>query len=126
MRMLPQYLTDVASLTLSAQLGVLPVTAFYFNEISLVGVVSNVLVAPVIGIITILGLVMAVLGQIHILLSQLTGLCNNTLLSFVLFVSDKTSDLPFAAVRVITPSILFVVIYYIFILYFSGTNQSTK
>lgn len=118
MRMLPQYLTDVASLTLSAQLGVLPVTAFYFNEISLVGVVSNVLVAPVIGIITILGLVMAVLGQIHILLSQLTGLCNNTLLSFVLFVSDKTSDLPFAAVRVITPSILFVVIYYIFILYF--------
>lgn len=117
-RIFPQYLTDVISLTLSAQIGVLPVIAFYFNEISLVAVISNVLIAPVIGIITILGMAMAVLGQVHILFSLLIGLCNNTLLSFVLFVSDKTSGLPFATVRVITPSILFMGIYYICILYF--------
>ncbi|NLI57093.1 MAG: DNA internalization-related competence protein ComEC/Rec2 [Clostridium sp.] len=117
-RLLPQYLTDIISLTLSAQIGVLPISVFYFNEISLVSVISNVLVAPIIGIITILGLVMAGVGQIHIIFSQLVGLCNNTLLSFVLFVSNKTSSFPFAVVRVITPSILFIGIYYICILYF--------
>ncbi|MDQ2085939.1 DNA internalization-related competence protein ComEC/Rec2 [Herbivorax sp. ANBcel31] len=115
---LPQYITGIISLTLAAQLGVIPVVAFYFNEISLVSVISNVLVAPVVGIITILGLVMAVLGQIHIFFSQAVGLCNNALLSFVLFVSSRISSLPFATVRVITPSILFIGAYYTCLFYF--------
>ena len=115
---LPEYLTDTISLTLAAQLGVLPIIALYFNEISLVSVISNVLVAPIIGIITILGLVMAVVGQIHIFFSQVVGLFNNTLLSFVLFVSSRTSSLPFSVIKVITPSMLFIGIYYICIFYF--------
>lgn len=116
--MVPEFITDVLSATLAAQLGVLPVTVFYFNKISLVSILSNLIVVPVVEFITILGSLMAILGQVHIVFSILIGYCNNTLLSFVLFVTKVTAELPFSAVTVSTPSIALIIIYYIGILYF--------
>ena len=54
-KFIPKYLTDLLAVTLSAQLGVLPITAFYFNKISLISVFTNIVVVPLTGIITILG-----------------------------------------------------------------------
>ncbi|TYQ18385.1 UNVERIFIED_CONTAM: competence protein ComEC [Acetivibrio alkalicellulosi] len=123
---LPQSLTNIVSLTLSAQLGVLPIVAYYFNEVSVVSIISNVLVAPVVGIITILGFMMAVLGEVHIFLSQIIGLISNTLLSFVLFVSSITSNLPFAVVRITTPMISNIILYYVLIFYFLWYKPTYK
>jgi len=60
---------------------------------------------------------MAVLGQIHIIFSVLIGYCNNALLSFVLFVTKTTAELPYSVITVSTPSVVLVIIYYIFILF---------
>ncbi|GAE86894.1 late competence protein ComEC [Acetivibrio straminisolvens JCM 21531] len=86
---LPEFITDVLASTLAAQIGVLPITVFYFNKISLVSILSNLIVAPIVEFITIMGSLMALLGQIHIIFSVLIGFCNNALLSFVLFVTKR-------------------------------------
>jgi len=114
---LPEFITDVLASTLAAQIGVLPITVFYFNKISLISVLSNLIVAPVVEFITIMGSLMAVLGQIHIIFSVLIGYCNNALLSFVLFVTKTTAELPYSVITVSTPSVVLVIIYYIFILF---------
>ena len=112
-KFLPAAVADVLAATISAQLGVLPITLYYFNKLSIISLLSNLLVAPLMEIITILGMAMAVLGQIGIFLAQLIGYVNCLLLSFVLFVTQISSSLPFATVRLITPSIALVVVYYL-------------
>jgi len=113
----PEFITDVLASTVAAQIGVLPITVFYFNKVSLISVLSNLIVAPVVEFITIMGSLMALLGQIHIIFSVLIGYCNNALLSFVLFVTKTTAQLPYSVITVSTPSIALVTVYYVAILY---------
>lgn len=103
---------EILSATLSAQLGVLPVILFYFNKLSLISIVSNLLVIPLIEVITILGTVMAVLGQLSLVFSQILGYVNCLLLSFVLLVTKVSSELPFATIRTVTPPVGAVAAYY--------------
>jgi competence protein ComEC len=115
---IPKSVTDLLAVTLSAQAGVIPITAFYFNKISLISVFTNIVVVPLTGIITILGFVMAILGQINIILSQIIGYINYTFLSFVLLITKVSADLPFAVVKIITPHIVIIFLYYFLILFF--------
>jgi competence protein ComEC len=115
---IPEFIVDVLASTLAAQVGVLPVTVFYFNKISIVSILSNLIVLPVLEFITILGALMAVFGQVHIGLSILLGYCNNALLSFVLFATKVTAEVPYSVVTVSTPSIIFIILYYIAVIYF--------
>lgn len=112
-RFLPAMLADAASVTLAAQVGVLPITAMYFNKISLVSILSNLVVVPLIEVITVLGAIMAVIGQFSIFISRLIGYINCAFLSFVLYVSKTVAYLPFATVRTTTPSVLAVILYYL-------------
>lgn len=115
---LPEFIKDVLAGTLAAQAGVLPVTAVYFNKVSLISVLSNLFAVPVVEAITILGSIMAVLGQISVQLSKIVGYVNCTLLSFVLLTSKLAASVPFASVQIATPSIWLVLVYYFTILFF--------
>lgn len=114
-----KYISDnvssILATTLSAQAGILPITAVYFNKVSLISAFSNLLVAPITGIIIMLGMAMAGLGQIYILFSRIIGYINTVLLTFVIFVSKTAGNLPFAMLKVVTPSILLITVYYILI-----------
>lgn len=109
----PNAVLDILAVTLAAQVGVIPVTAFYFNKISIISFASNLLVVPLVQIVTILGFVMAILGQFSIFLSQLIGYINNTFLTFILYTTKISASVPLAVVRVVTPSILLILLYYI-------------
>jgi len=115
---IPDYMADVLSATLSAQLGVLPLSALYFNKVSMISIISNIIVVPVLELITILGSVMALLGQISIVISRIIGYVNCVFLSFVLYTVKLSSSVPYAVVQIITPPASLVVLYYIFILFF--------
>ncbi|NLC68903.1 MAG: DNA internalization-related competence protein ComEC/Rec2 [Clostridiaceae bacterium] len=116
-RRIPGYISDALATILPAQAGILPLTAVHFNKLPVISVFANLLAAPVSGAIIILGMAMAVLGQVSIHLSRLIGYVNNLLLSYLLFVSEATAKMPFSVFRVTTPSILLIIIYY-FILWF--------
>ncbi len=109
---LPRVINDVMSVSLAAQLTVNPIVALYFNKISLIAIISNIVVVPVTGIVTIIGFVMSIAGQVSIFISQLLGGLNYFFLSFMLWVSEVSSSLPFASIQVITPSLLFILFYY--------------
>lgn len=117
-KFIPSFIADVLAATISAQIGVLPITVFYFNTVSVVSIISNLLVVPIVEFITILGSLMAILGQIHIVFSILLGYVNNVLLSFVLFVTKVSADMPWAVKTLVTPSFVMVICYYAVIMYF--------
>ncbi len=115
---LPKFLSDTIAATLAAQVGVLPITVYFFNKVSVISIISNIIVVPITELITIIGSLMAVLGQINILFSQVLGYINLVFLSFVLYVTKITSEIPFATIQLTTPSILLIIIYYIGVLFF--------
>ncbi len=113
---IPGFVSDILAVTISAQIGVVPITAYYFNKISIISIVSNLLVVPIVEVVTVLGFCMAILGRISIYLSQIVGYLNYLLLSFILFVTKVSAQIPFAVIKIITPSIFIILIYYLFVI----------
>ncbi len=111
-KFMPELIADVLAATLAAQIGVLPVSLFHFNQISLIAVLSNLLVVPLTQFVTILGFAMAFIGQFSLFLSELIGYVNCSLLSFILYITKVTAAVPFAVLKVPTPSWLFIIGYY--------------
>lgn len=111
-RFIPRTIKDVLSVTLSAQLGVLPLTAYHFNKVSLASIISNLLAVPVVEVITVLGMIIAAVGQFSAALSKAIGYINCALLSFILYVSKVTAQSPLAVLTVITPPLVVVALYY--------------
>ena len=101
--------------SLFATCGSLPLVAFYFNQISLVGLVANFLVVPLIGFITIpLGLVSLFLAPLSTTLAAGCLKAGAVFLAIALDIVNIFADLPFASVKTITPSILEIVCCYVF------------
>ncbi len=88
-----------------AILGTLPLVMFYFNQISVVGLLANFLIVPLIGFIVV------PLGLIGVFLYPLTAsgasVClkaGAVVLAQALDIVEFFADLPFAAVKTVTPT----------------------
>lgn len=114
-KVIPDKVAQIIAATLSAQLGVLPLTLIHFNKLSLISLISNILAAPMLEMITILGMLMAILGQFSLFLSTFVGYLNNIFLSAILYITKWSSDLSFATIKTVTPSIILVAGYYLLI-----------
>ena len=97
-----------------ALLGTLPLAMFYFNQISLVGLFANFIFVPLIGFLVV------PLGVLAVFLYPLTGSvalgCFKTgavILKHTIRMVHFFADLPFAAVKTVTPSYLEICCFYI-------------
>ena len=112
---MPNWIAEIIAATLAAQIGVLPITLIYFNKISLIAIIPNVLAVPMLELITILGMLMALSGQFSLHISQIIGYLNSIFLSAVLYITKLASSVPFATVKTVTPPIVLAIAYYIFV-----------
>lgn len=100
--------------SLFAICGSLPLVAFYFNQISLVGLAANFLVVPLVGFITIpLGLVALFLSPLSLTLAAWCLKAGAVSLAWTLDIVIFFSALPFAAIQTVTPSMLEIAGFYI-------------
>jgi competence protein ComEC len=99
-----------------ATLGTLPLTMFYFNQVSLIGVLSNCLFVPIIGFgVVPSGLLAAFLLPISSNAAAAIMNLAAAVLAKALELVNLMSQLPFAAVRTVTPSLLEIVCYYLLV-----------
>ncbi len=80
--------------TLSAQVFTAPLIFWYFRQISLISPIANVLVSWLIGPLMIFGFITSILGSIHTALGILPSMLTYGLLTYVVFVVEKLSNLP--------------------------------
>ena len=100
--------------SLFAICGSLPLVAFYFNQISLVGLAANFLVVPLVGFITIpFGLVALFISPLSTSLAAWCIKAGAVSLAGALDIVRFFANLPFAAVKTVTPGMLEIVCYYI-------------
>lgn len=113
-------ISSLAAVTLAAQLGVIPFTAFYFREISLIALFSNMLILPVMSAVLSVGLAAALLGLLIPPAGSLLNLANYPLLAYILLIAGEMGSLPFAYRVVYPPRIFEMILYYLLLLLLGG------
>ena len=101
-RLAPSAMRDGAialfAVSLAAQIGTLPFTAYYFGRISIISVVANLVVVPVSGVNTILGFVEAMTAPVLPLLASCFAAANDALVWFLLAFVRGAAAVPGATV----------------------------
>lgn len=99
-------------LSLAIQIGIWPITAFYFQQVSLISVIANIFVVPLVSIILYLGVTMVIFSKVGFLMKILANtswFCLIILERIVLFFSK----LPYSNFHIKSPGLSFVLCYYI-------------
>jgi competence protein ComEC len=99
--------------SLAAQIGTMPFTAFYFGRVSIVAVVANLLVVPVSGVNVLLGFATVAFSFVSNWMAGCYAALDNLLVSMLLKFVLWCSRVPFAYVETMTVGGAFTIFYYI-------------
>lgn len=91
---MPKWLRDSVSVSLSAFLATMPISAFYFNSIYPVGVLANLLCVPVAGFCVKLGFMLILLGGVSIWFARIVGVVAEPALRILSFLARLFSSIP--------------------------------
>ncbi len=97
-----------------AILGTMPLAMFYFNQISLVGLLANFFIVPLIGFVVVpLGLLAVFLYPLTVSVALGCLKAGAFVLTQAIGVINFFADLPFAAVKTVTPSYFEICCFYV-------------
>jgi len=101
------------AISTAAWIGIFPLSAYYFNKVSIISIVSNIFIIPLTGIAVILGFVTFFIGLLSIPLAGVIANINYLVLYLITLAAKSFSLLPFAFAYVAQPSIVMIVLYYL-------------
>ena len=110
-----KYIIISFSITLSANLIIIPIMAYNFSTVSFTFWISNILAAPVMEIVTIFGFIVYFVSIIFPLFAEFLGIFLNFLLSILLKIAEVSSNIIGSNVYIKTPYVIECVIYYLLI-----------
>lgn len=116
----PSWLAEPLAVTLSAQLGVLPVIAWYFNSFSLISFIANIFVLPIVELVIILGLAGVVLYTIIPVVGNIVFVISSLLIGNIILLTQFLASVPLSSVYVPSIGIAGSVMYYILLAWTYG------
>lgn len=125
------FMLNSLSLCFFCSLGNVPITAYFFNTLSVGGFLSDLLVVPLIGIIVYFGYIFAFLGILIPPAATIILYPLYLMLHTLRLIVDMFGSIPHLTIEVPSPSVGFIVIYYFLIIlvfelvnmYFSSLKQ---
>jgi competence protein ComEC len=121
-----RWVFGVVALSIAAQLGVAPITAFYFNRLSLVSILANIVVIPTMGVTLALGFLSSAFGFWCVPIATVFNAANWLFLKFLLKTVQFFAHLPYGTLRVPSPSCLFFLGYFSVLALFIGVQSSIR
>ena len=116
----PSWLAGPLAVTLSAQLGVLPVIAWYFNTFSLISFVANIIVLPVIELVILLGLTGVIVYTVVPLVGKVIFVSGSLLLGLVMLLTELLAAVPYSSVYLPAVGIPGSALYYLVLAWVYG------
>jgi competence protein ComEC len=110
------WLWEIMFLSLSAQIFVLPIILYNFQNLSLISLVANVLVLPIIPLTMLLGFLMAITGFIFLPLATIMAWLTFLPLKYEVEVIQIFGGLKYSALVIENISEVFIFIWYLIIL----------
>lgn len=105
----------ILSITISAQIMVLPVTILNFNTISASFIIANITAVPLAGLIILVGYVSIGAAIIYMPFGKIIGKLLEIIIKALILIAKYSAKLPLSSITVITPSIIFIIEYYMLI-----------
>lgn len=119
-------LNETLSVTCSAQLILAPIMMYCFNTFSILSIVTNIIVVPISGSITMLGFVVFIISKISFPIAKLIANSLYVLATFTIWVADMFSKIPFSLIRTITPNVFEIFLFYFVVFYFVNLKVRGK
>ncbi|MFH0992243.1 MAG: DNA internalization-related competence protein ComEC/Rec2 [bacterium] len=110
------YILKLFAVSLAAQIGTLPFTAFYFGRISIISILANLIVVPISGINVMLGLTTILIAPLSGWIASTYAALNTLLVKFLLGFVKAAASVPFAFIDIQTLSVTIVTLYYLIVL----------
>ncbi|MHB1394514.1 MAG: DNA internalization-related competence protein ComEC/Rec2 [Clostridia bacterium] len=114
LRCIPSAVRSTAALSLSVWLGLAPVLAYYFNYISVISIIINIIAVPLSLVITIAGFAGVFVGIVSKALAMYIFSVDYYLINLLTYIIKTASELPMAGFHI--PSLPI----YIYALYYGG------
>ena len=113
-----QLIREILAITISAQIGILPIMICFFNKISIFFLFSNLIVSFIICPIVILGFIMlAIAAILPVNLLNIMSYILFPLLKILLLISDFFEKIPINQIYICTPTGIQIFLYYIIIIF---------
>ena len=109
------YLLKSFSVILAAQMGVIPLIAYYFSLFTPIAFLANFLIIPLLGLVVALGFSTCLSGLIFLPLAQLFGAANGVILTVIVESANLLSRFPFAFIYTGRPPLAVILGYYFLI-----------
>ncbi|MDO8638779.1 MAG: ComEC/Rec2 family competence protein [Candidatus Daviesbacteria bacterium] len=113
LKKVPEILKQDLATTISAQVLVLPIIAFNFNQISLAGVFANILILWTIPLVMVSGIITLILGSLNPILGQISGLIPSIMLTYFIDIVSFFAKLPGASLNIEKTSVIIWMGYYL-------------
>lgn len=110
---MPNYLNSLISTTLGAQIALLPVLIYYFGKISVVFILANILLVPIVEILLPASLIHIILSAVLKFLSPVSAFMCYGLSFIFLKTIHLLSALPFALIYLAKPQSFALALFYI-------------
>jgi len=114
---LPRFIQKILlfiAVSFFATVGTMPIVMSTFNQISLIGLLTNLIAVPLIGFMVVpIGLLSVFIWPVNHFVSTLCIKICGVLLSATVEMLGFASDLPFAAVKTITPNVFEIICFYL-------------
>lgn len=121
-----RYVASPFTVSVSAQLGVIPLLAYYFFTIPVVPVLANLIIVPLVGAAISLGFASSLAGLASQGLAGLFSASNWLVLSSTLKVVAFLDSLPFASFRMGRPPLVSVFLYYLLLIGLANWKSSVR
>lgn len=96
-----------------ALLGTLPLTATYFNQVTLIGVFANAVIVPLLGsAAVILGLLAAGFVFLHSGIATVFVVCADVVIRLGIWAAEWLAAFPYAAIQTVTPNLFELMLLY--------------
>ena len=107
------WVIGTVSIPIIAQLWVMPIQIFYFNNISLYSVFANIMSVPILSVISFGGFVSSLIATITpSFVCRCFDFVLNPMLTLLVNISDFWGKLPNAAIQTTHPSVFQIILYY--------------
>jgi competence protein ComEC len=124
-----RYVILFCAVSLSAQIGTLPFTLFYFNKFSVIALFTNLIVIPMIGVIVASGIISLIISLIIPFIAIYFAAANDLIVSGVLYLIKFSGNLSFSYISITNYTLTDLIIFYLMLtilLYFLPRFETTK
>ncbi len=123
---IPKIISEPLSLTISAQLFVIPIIIYNFNVIYLSGFISNIFTMSLSGIIMMAGMILFIINLFIFPLVLIPMKIVSILIKIMNYIAMFFSNINWLTYYTVTPNKISIILYYVLLIYVFAEKQDTS